>query len=923
MPHALAHPVRRAAAAVALVALAATALGGGVAAATTGDRTGPGDAAGSDAALTTPFALVDDRDVDDRLDQPEDRYALAGGCYVVETVDGYVARGETVVRTDATREEALPFHLQPTELGRYLLAADEGPADVPGADWDDRSYLTLVSQDVPAGVTTVGVGLDLWLRDAPSDDADFAVVAAGEDPEARDEAGQPYLLTLPDRVAQPTLGEVRFHLAEGDEDCARWPEVATNTSGEPAPNPAGPAAPVKGFFEAHVHGMAYEFLGGELRCGQPWHRWGVEYALPDCYEDGNLHNGLLEVGLAGQSPTDPVAAYDPVGWPTFAYWPKHDTLTHEQYYWRWLERAYHGGLRLTTILLVENTALCQLFPVKENSCNEMDSVRLQAQRMFELQDYVDAQSGGPGEGWLRIVTTPGQARQVINDGRLAIVLGIEVSELFDCRAPLDQPQCTTESISASLREVADMGVRQMELINKFDNGLSGVTGDGGETGMIVNQGQFLTSGHFWDFDTCPEDIPVSDTGHAHAHHDYPGEQHDKTQLNLNDDVAQGNADEIDVLAGIIIDQFGPASRPAPVYPSGPHCNTRGLSDLGRHLISEMAEFGILFDPDHMSAAAQREALDHLEDVVVPALHEDAEAAGRPTRIPGVISSHSWGNDVVYQRIFDLDGIVAPRTNRADRFVEYWAERRDWHEEHAPAGAFFGLGYGADTNGLGGQPGPRSEPEAPLQYEGGFPAPIGDVTIFQQTSGLRTYDVNTDGVAHYGLFADWFREVQLAAREQLGAQAELQLTRDMLNGAEDYLRTWERAVYGGGDCVLDGSTPQVDDLHAAVGLEVERFLTAIGQPVDRQGAAYVYCVEDEQGRARAMEVPFDADGRAGAPTPSDVQLEPAPATHTHGGTLVAAAAEPALAATGGGAALLGLGLVGLAFAAVSRGRDEQR
>jgi hypothetical protein len=84
-----------------------------------------------------------------------------------------------------------------------------------------------------------------------------------------------------------------------------------------------------------------------------------------------------------------------VGWPTFSSWPQHRTLTHEQYYWRWLERAYLGGLRLTTNLLVDNEALCKRYPVKKNSCNEMDGVRLQAQRLFELQDYVDAQYGGP------------------------------------------------------------------------------------------------------------------------------------------------------------------------------------------------------------------------------------------------------------------------------------------------------------------------------------------------------------------------------------------------------------------------------------------------------------------------------------------------------------------------------------------------
>jgi hypothetical protein len=32
----------------------------------------------------------------------------------------------------------------------------------------------------------------------------------------------------------------------------------------------------------------------------------------------------------------------------------------------------------------------------------MESVRLQRKRIFELQDYIDAQYGGPGKGFFRI-----------------------------------------------------------------------------------------------------------------------------------------------------------------------------------------------------------------------------------------------------------------------------------------------------------------------------------------------------------------------------------------------------------------------------------------------------------------------------------------------------------------------------------------
>ena len=812
-------------------------------------------------ALAVPYQLVVDRDVHDRLPSPEDRYALAGGCYTMQADDGtWVARDDAMI-VDGAEGDAVPFHFQPTRLGEYLIAANEGPdTSVEGAWWDVRSYLSQLGVGTSAqpGLPGVTVSVQPILADAPSAAAEWTITAVGDDPDARDEHGQAYEVASPDGIA---LGTYTFHHVADDDPtdddpngtaCADWPEVDTNTEGRPDANPAGPAAEVRGFFESHVHGMAFEFLGGEARCGRPWHPYGVEYALVDCEDHAAGGRGaVLEVAVSGG---DPVNGHDTVGWPTFGYWPAHDSLTHEQYYWRWLERAYLGGLRLSVNLFVDNTALCEIYPVKRNSCNEMDGVRLQAQRLFELQDYIDAQSGGPGEGWLRIVTDPTQAREVINAGRLAVVMGIEVSELFDCSEFLDQPNCTAEQIDQRLEEVHDMGIRQMELVNKFDNALSGVTGDGGATGVLVNWlGQRWTSGHYWDMQTCAP----TEAGHSH--------EHDKTQVNVADDLPDGGHDEVDVLAGAILEQFAPTrGYAAPAYPAGPHCNTRGLTPLGEHLITEMVARGMVVDPDHMSAAAQRAALDLIQDVIIPAEHERAHAEGRAPIQPSLISSHSWGNDEIYQRIYVLDGVIGSRTASADRFVDYWAQRRGWAATLAPADSLFGLGYGADTNGLGGQPGPRSNPAVPLDYEGGIDAPIGGVTLHQQTSGVRTYDVSVDGVAHYGLFADWFAELALAADEARpdlgGGQAIID---DMLNGAEAYLRMWERATYGSNDCVTDGSHLQAEDLHALVGGNLEAFLSAVGQPMDRDGAAYTYCATDDVGHPVQARVTFAADGRVAA------------------------------------------------------------
>jgi hypothetical protein len=849
---------------VTTLALAAAGAGAGASAAGK-----PAEQPGSP-ALATPFALVQDRDVNDRRTSPEDRYAVAGGCYTIEAPgQGYLTDndGTWSVSTEATAAE--PFHFQPTRLGEYLLATNEGRDTAhEGAEWDVRGYL--------AADTTAGLLPSDGLRkaDAPDEDAEWRLSAAGAEPDAkaRGNRGQAYLLSLPVRGAALTvldgalsLGEgsplVLRHVADDDPDdgdangtaCASWPEIDTDTVGRPAPAKDRNGR-VQGFFEAHVHGMAFEFLGGELRCGRPWHKYGVEYALGSCDDEKNPVNGILEVPLGGNDPFY-AQSYDPQGWPTFTSWPQNRTLTHEQYYWRWLERAYLGGLRLTTNLLVDNEALCKAYPVKRNSCNEMDGVRLQAQRLFELQDYVDAQYGGPGEGWLRIVTSPAQARQVINAGRMALVLGVEVSALFDCTELLDVPQCSKEQIDQRLQEVFDMGVRQMELVNKFDNALSGVTGDAGLTGPVVNTGNREVTGHWWDMRTCPADVP-------HEHGDEEGgAEHDKTQI-VPTDATPGDGEGVDALAGRVLDAFGGLTRGAvaPAYGPGPHCNSRGLTELGAHLIRSMIEKGMIVDPDHMSASAQRAALDLIEHDIAPAERAAAAVEGHAPVLPALISSHSWGNEVTYQRIYEQSGVVAPRTDDAASFVQRWQTLRGYAAEQAPAGYDFGMGYGADTNGLGGQPGPRRNATSEVDYSRPFAAPIGGVQLEQQSSGLRTFDINTEGVAQYGMFADWFHEVRLAADERQPGLGD-QIIRDMLNGSETYLALWERAVYGGNDCVTDGAMPQVNDLHAALGLNLEGFLTAVGQPVGREGDAYVYCAEGEDGQPLAVEVVFDRTGAA--------------------------------------------------------------
>ena len=61
---------------------------------------------------------------------------------------------------------------------------------------------------------------------------------------------------------------------------------------------------------------------------------------------------------------------------------------------------------------------------------------------------------------------------------------------------------------------------------------------------------------------------------------------------------------------------------------------------------------------------------------------------------------------------------------------------------------------------------------------------GKQTIDRQRSGQRVYDINVDGVAHYGLFPDWVEDLR-----HIGGQ---EVVDDLGRGAEAYLQMWERA-----------------------------------------------------------------------------------------------------------------------------------
>ncbi len=683
---------------------------------------------------------------------PQTRYSLVNGCYSLRSG---AAGGQPIAPTVG------PFRMQAAALGVYLLYGPRG------------DYLT----DQGAG-GIVGAS-------APSTAAEWRVDGT---------AHSGFEVT---NLATGTRTAVSFIPANG---CATYPEAQVDAVGAPFTG-SSPEATVQGTVEGHAHVTAFELFGGDWHCGQPWNAFGAPYALPaDCspYEQGT--NGEVESFVDFGGATRP---QDMHGWPTFREWPSPTALAEEGDYYTGIERAWKAGLRLMVTQLVDNEALCTLMTKRHNPCNDMSSVHIQDRDLHALQDYIDAQSGGPGKGWFRIVTDPFQARRVINEGKLAVVEGIEVSRVLGCGEQNGVPQCGTAQVDAGLKEIHDLGIRTFFPIHEFDNAFGGTKMISGGLGVLVNSGNRLETGSYWSVQSCTTQVQ---------------------------DAQQESVPATGALANLV---NGPVAStlggsPAPVYPPGPQCNVRGITSLGSYLINQMIKQHFVIQTDHMSSKTA----------------DAAVSIAQAQHYAGVVSAHCCSSPQLFSRIYSTGGFITPPVAPAGAFVAQWkADKAVMDPKYT-----FGFGWGSDMNGLADQP--ASDPTSPISYP--FKSYDGRITFTREQWGQRTFDLNTDGLANYGMYADWLRQVQ-----QLGGPA---IMADMFNGAEGYLQMWERA-YG----VPTASCNPAGEHFTAAGLgrtvrlgdSAESALYRAGQPSSRPGRSYRYCVS---GRSGGVSTVFDGRGR---------------------------------------------------------------
>lgn len=468
-----------------------------------------------------------------------------------------------------------------------------------------------------------------------------------------------------------------------------------------------PGAPVWGIADLHTHPMASLGFGGLLFWGEP--DGPIEEALGPCtpahglagtglptptsWGTGNVLLGFVETpgdqpGL--QSWLHPGHAVG--GYPSFEGWPGFTTIIHQQMYVDWIKRAYEGGLRLMVGHVVNNELLAREFGGwKKKPSDDRRAVEVQIEAMKALV--------ARHASWMEIASTPAEARRIIRENRLAVVLGVEVD------TPGNWPEerdCTREELRAYLNHLYhDLGVRHFFPVHLVNNALGGAA-IYNDLFNVLNHA--LRDRYFEVEDGSAQGVQYQlgvDPGPADLWYRNP-----LTWLRSRLGSRQPDVRQV----------------------AGGHINAQGLTTAGTWCIQELMRLGMVIDTDHMSYKTVDEVLHLAEQHGYPVVsgHTHFQALSWTREETSCIHKYPHEfckTDEQIERIRALGGMVAPILNQGDlrevaTLIPALAGKvahpasgsaTSWAQAYLYAVARMGgrgVGIGTDMNGFYRSPCPR-------------------------------------------------------------------------------------------------------------------------------------------------------------------------------------------------------------------------
>ncbi len=419
------------------------------------------------------------------------------------------------------------------------------------------------------------------------------------------------------------------------------------------PSPDIPSTkPIWGVIDMHTHPMSYMGMGGKLMYGKLDGNPAVE--LNNC---NAMHGGwgtdnpngnylraeavnMLDAGYPLQFKYKiedgkiPHTDHPHEGFPEFRYWPAQNTMTHQQMWYEWLRRARDGGLKAIIALTVNSEVLGRVlggdppYDDKTTADREIDGLIAFVHRH---NDFLDT------------VTTPARMRQVVNEGKMAVIIGMEIDNIgnFYENVPVTEDQIRNE-----ITRLKNKGVRYIFPIHVVDNKFGGsalynelfnfsnkyATGQPVTGSVPVDMYPSILPGHLYHAESAPDPRVTFrlETGEITSVVakirairplldliDLGGLPPDPLLLPLKPLVdpvllALKNSQQYQLAKKIFLDLHPQLDTYSQIRRSdgtpGGERNQQGLSVLGRFAITEMMRQGMMIDADHASEKAVNEML---------------------------------------------------------------------------------------------------------------------------------------------------------------------------------------------------------------------------------------------------------------------------------------------------------------------------
>jgi microsomal dipeptidase-like Zn-dependent dipeptidase len=540
--------------------------------------------------------------------------------------------------------------------------------------------------------------------------------------------------------------------------------------------------------------------------------------------------------------------------PHWLGWPTSDSIAHQQAWEGWLRLAHDGlpllhhveaeqhsdisaamrsfygdyaanmtaafddgvaGLNLVVVSLVHSNLACRSLTPRSTQrknpslCNDMDAVKRQ-------YDAALAWAASNSE-WAAIVDEPQEARDTIEAGKLAIVLSIEVSDLFGPSELIGGGQFrsadgldTPQSLNAYLDALDE--VSTLQVVHQTDSPFGGAAWISSSLAHSQKWRELTVGGcsvkdlERWKYEEdysaaypkCWADASkksrmpplILGVGRLFApsgYRPYALPKH-MWRAYVDEYVTVGGRTKREAIQALRADPYGAANVVRNPY---------GLSDRGRVLADVLASRGMPIDASHLSWEAFEDLDRHLPpetplylshafpmewDLITRELNVPEATAARIQARGGVVGIRP-GDDEIRRHAPSDGGDDALSTPLFLRGLE----SADCMGTSMGAGLFasafeadgLATAFGSDLNGFINQPQPTGMLRPP--YYGDRPC----AAIVPSVGS----EVSQRGLAHIGLLPQLYVELRAIARDD---EAASDTVASLQNGAEAYVQMWERA-----------------------------------------------------------------------------------------------------------------------------------